>query len=109
MSNITEFTEKKYYISRWGGKEWSDYDGPFDTVPEAVERMIELCEWSSPEMLNSTVLTYFEDNQLNLAKDDNGKPINGLHIQKNTATKNGEAIWEGNKEQLGEVRLGMVC
>lgn len=90
------FTEGKYYVSTGGGESWSDYEGPFDTAKEAVETLAELCsEWSSPEMLHSSVLTYFHNDQLHLSKTDQGIAINGQQISwGNTIMKDGEIIWE---------------
>jgi len=94
---ITEFTEGKYYLLTGSGEKWSDYDGPFDTAREAVQHMAVLCgEYTTPEMVNSAVLTYFSNDMLDLLKDDNGSPINGNQIYwKNTIWKDGEIIWEG--------------
>jgi len=97
MFHITEFTEGKYYVCIGSGEKWSDYEGPFDTAKEAVEDMAGYCgDWASPEMINGAVLTFFSNNVLDLAKDDNGSPINGNQIHsKNTIWKDGEIIWEG--------------
>lgn len=96
MFAITEFTEDKYYLSTGTGEKWSDYDGPFDTLREAVLHMASLCgENASPEMLKSAILTYFKNNELDLVKDDNGSPINGHQIYwKNTILKGGEILWD---------------
>ena len=90
------FTEGKYYVSTGNGESWSDIEGPFDTAEQGVEQLAELCsEWSSPEMLHSCVLTYFHNNQLHLAKDDQGCPINGQQISMgNSILKDGVIIWE---------------
>lgn len=104
--SINEFTEGKYYLLTGKGEKWSDYDGPFDTAKEAVNHMAMLCgEFTTPEMLNSAVLTHFKDNQLHLLRDDNGSPINGQQIfYNNTIYKNGEIIWESpfTPDQLHE-------
>ena len=90
------FIEGKYYVSTAGGENWSDYEGPFDTAKEAVETLASLCdEWSSPEMLHSCVLTYFHNNVLDLAKDDQGCAINGQQIGwGNTILRGGKVVWE---------------
>lgn len=76
--SVTQFDEGKFYISTGNGCKWSDYDGPFDTLEEAKEVLQELCgEWSSPEMLNTAVITVFKGGVLDLAKDHNGGIING--------------------------------
>lgn len=93
---IKAFTEGKYYVSTGKGVNWSDYEGPFDTAEGGIEHLAQLCsEWSSPEMLHGCVLTYFHNNQLHLAKDDQGMPINGQQISwGNTILRGGKIIWE---------------
>lgn len=100
MFKITEFIEGSFYLSTGSGKRWSDYDGPFETIQEAVQYMALLCgDLASPEMINSTVVTHFSNNVLDLVKDDNGVPIDGKQIcWKNTICKDGEIIWESNDE-----------
>lgn len=94
MSSISEFIEDKYYVSTGTGKNWSDYEGPFNNLSEAFSQMSSLCgDYASPEMVRSALLTYFSNNMLDLVKDDNGNPINGRQVHlKNTIYKDGQVL-----------------
>lgn len=79
---ISSFEENKFYVMFGNGQKWSDYDGPFVDIQEAFSHMQDLCgnEYSSPEMINNSVMTRFQNSRLNLVKDDNNSPINGKSI-----------------------------
>lgn len=95
MFSITEFTENKYYIMTGSGEKWSDFDGPFDTAADACLLLATLAgEWASPELGRAT-LVKFQNNVLDLVKDDSGIPVNGNHIYWKTAIViNSEIVWE---------------
>lgn len=81
---ISSFEDNKFYISCGRGENWSDYDGPFNDIIEAVYFLEQVGGRShaSPE-LGTSVLCHFKDNQLDLVKDDNNMPINGVLLQLN--------------------------
>lgn len=90
--NIKFFEEGKFYIMTGQGKEWSDYDGPFDTANEACAHLCQLAgPWASPEAIQSAVMVRFVEGMTHLVKDDNGQPINGAQIFW------GNAIWYGGE------------
>lgn len=101
MFSVSEFTEGKYYVMTGPGDSWDDIDGTFDTIQEGVLHLAALCagDYSVPEVVNSCVLTFFSNNQLDLVRDDKGAPIDGKQIYwGNTIVKNGEVIWEKDRE-----------
>ena len=62
------FKEGCYYVMNGSGKNWSDYDGPFDKE-EAREFLGKMnSEYASPEMRQS-VLTFFSNGMLDLVKE----------------------------------------
>jgi hypothetical protein len=99
MFKVTEFEEDNYYLLMGSGDKWSDYDGPFKNIKEAIDHMANLCgKWASPEMINSAVLTFFKNNALDLVKDDNGSPINGNKFYwKETIVKDNVLLWSNDK------------
>ena len=101
MFNVTSFEENKFYIATGRGEKWSDYDGSFDAIQEAIEHLVQLCgDNASPEMVNSAVITHFQNNMLDLVKDDNGLPIDGKQIHwKNTIWYQDKIIWESNENR----------
>lgn len=82
----------KFYVMS-GDKQ---FDGPFVNVTEAMDFLIQLCgKWASPEILRSAVITKLENGVMDLAKDDNGSPINGNTIYwKNTVWYGGVIVYE---------------
>lgn len=86
----------KFYVMTGGGRQWSDYDGPFDSAKDGVAHLVKLCsEWASPETINSAVLVYFNGKVIDLVKDDNGSPIDGKQISwRNPIFYKDELVWE---------------
>lgn len=71
------FEKDKFYVMSPPGDLWSEYVGPFNTQNEAINHLSLFAhEYSSPEMLKMT-LVFFDGQQLNLVKTENGTIING--------------------------------
>lgn len=101
MFAVSEFVEGMYYVMTGPGEDWSDFDGAFDCIRDAVLHLAALSagDYSVPEVVNSCVLTHFVDNQLHLVRDDKGLPIDGKQLcWGNTIVKNGVVLWEKDND-----------
>lgn len=74
------FEKDKYYVMTPPGRNWSDYEGPFDTNQRAFEHLKELVDpdYYTPESQWIT-LVFFDGKQVDLVKHD-GVVVNGQMV-----------------------------